>query len=301
MTHDGFRWPENRRQTLLALALSATLLLPGLAAAPALAGGGSEPGSGQLPVPGDWGDITTPVAFVDLDLLRYHFDCIFEPPPPDPIGPVVTLIAQDWDGDRVEEIGGFDQQSCQIIQPANLCSVLEGPDPQPWDPDPVSWNVVAGDWNGDGQDTLAVFDLGSCTTLPLDRAGAESLILPEVGTWRFLAGDWDGSGAPSIAMARPYGLSGEESSALFAGRWNGEVDSLAAVDGEGEMIPLNLDVNLASAFETDEVLHPAPGEACLDFEIECWDIAFPGVGTFKLCLRRRCCLGQGCYEYLDKG
>lgn len=287
-----------RRTSLPALlpALLAALVVPWLAASAALAGVGS-PGTGDLPVPGDFDGETTTVAFVDRDLLLVHFDCITQPPPPDPIGPVVILFAADWDGDRRDEVVGFDQPSCSYIQPADVCDVF-GPDPQPWDPDPVSWNVIAGDWNGDGRDTLAVYDPATCETVPLAEAAAESLILPEAGTWSFLAGDWEGRGEPTVAIARPHGCGAGDSS-LLAGRWDGDHDSLGAVQEDGTAVLWDLDTDLATALQSEEATMPEPGEACLDFEIQCWTINIPGLGSSKLCHRRRCCLGTGCYDYFD--
>ena len=285
-----------RHSVILRLALCLGLALSCWLAPPVLAGE-SQPGSGELPVPGDWENNTTPVGFINLDLLHFHLDCITQEPPPDPIGPVVTLFAWDWDGDRREEVGGFDPISCKMIEPVDLCDALAGPDPQPWDPDPVSWNVLAGDWNGDGRDTLAVYDLATCQTVPLSQAAPESLILPKAGAWRFLAGDWDGSGAPSILMARPFNETEGENVGLFAGRWDGVNDSIAMVDEQGQMIPLNLDGPFTSAFTLNEVPPPGPGDICLDFALHCWTIAVGGV-SHTGCLRRHCCLYEGCYEYI---
>ncbi len=301
MQHSAIRNSGGRRPAFLPLAMSATLCaglaLSGWLAPPVLAGVG-QPGTGELPVPGNWDSNTTPVGFINLELLHVHLDCITQAPPPDPIGPVVTLIAFDWDGDRREEVGGFDRYACQMIEPADLCAVLGGPDPQPWmDPDPVSWNVLSGDWDGDGRDTLAVFDLETCQTVPLSQIAPENLILPEAGTWRFLAGDWDGSGETSVLMARPYSESGDAAIGLFAGRWDGVNDSIATVDGAGTMIPINLDGPLVSAFETNQATPPGPGDVCLDFQLQCWEFSVGGL-TQKFCLRRRCCLDGGCYEYL---
>jgi len=303
MQHSAKQNSEGRRSAYLPRILSASLCA-GLALcwwiAPPVLAGESQPGTGELPVPGNWDNNTTPVGFINLDLLKVHLDCITQPPPPDPIGPVVTLIAFDWDGDRREEVGGFDPYACKIIEPADLCGVLGGPDPQPWmDPDPVSWNVLSGDWNGDGFETVAVFDLETCQTVPLSQIAPENLILPEAGSWRFLAGDWDGSGETSVLMARPHDACGEETIGLFAGRWDGVNDSLATVDGQGTMVPINLDGPLVSAFESNQVPMPEPEEACLDFELQCWTFTMGGF-SHTLCLRKRCCLGAGCYEYLGE-
>jgi hypothetical protein len=209
---------------------------------------------------------------------------------------VVHLIPWDWNGDGREEVGGYDASLCKIIDPVDLCDVLGGPDPQPWmDPDPISWNVLAGDWNGDGRDTLAVYDLATCQTVDLGQVGPESLLLPAAGTWRFLAGDWDGSGEPTVLMARPHDRAGTPG--LFAGRWDGLHDSIATVDEQGNMVPLNLDSPLRSAFENNEVTLPAPDAACLDFELQCWTFTMGGFSE-TLCLRKRCCLGSGCSEYI---
>ena len=247
--------------------------------------GGSHPGDEPTPVLGDWPEGTA-VKFFDPSLMDLTDECV--PKLPNPLGPLVELVVGHWDTTAVDSVAGYDMTNCRFIAPADLCGVL--------DPDPVSWTPVAGDWDGDGIDTLAVYDSAACDLRDPSELDLSELPQPDADAWRYLAGEWEGHGVDSLAVARPRNIGDGDGGLLLSGNFAGTGETFAVFDPESGFTTLEPE-SLATLRGAPTKRYPL--WACSEWEIECWELVIPGAPQkLEICQWRRCCLGEGCYDYV---
>jgi len=170
------------------------------------------PGSGQLPIAGDWnGDGRTTVGLYDPASRTFRLKNALRPNGQEIVLTVsiaaadAVPIAGDWNGDGKDTVGLYDPATSTFYLKNSLTGsgfdvVFQFGVPG------VAWVPIAGDWNGDRKDSVGLYDparglfllRNALSTGPADlrfRFGPLNA--------RPLAGDWDGDGKDGIGIWDP--------------------------------------------------------------------------------------------------